>query len=75
MVGEFLKKKREEADITLDYVASQTCIRSGYLSAIENSKYERISAEIFIKGYIKEYAKMLSLNPSEVLHMYEEEKS
>jgi len=74
MVGKFLKIKRKESNLTLKNIASQTCIRYRYLDAIENEEYKKVPAEIFLRSYIKDYAKSLSLDPHEIIKMYENER-
>ncbi len=74
MLGNFLRLKRKEAKLSLKNIADQTYIGLNYLDAIENGNYNKIYAEVFLKSYIKDYARSLFLNPEEILNMYEEEK-
>ncbi len=74
MLGEYLKTKRREAKLSLGEIVDLTCIKKGYLAAIEENEYEKIPAEVFLKGYLKDYAETLLLNPTEGLEIYEKEK-
>ncbi len=48
-VGEIIRAKREEHNISLGYLAKELGISSGYLSQIENGKKTNPSSEIILK--------------------------
>ena len=52
-IGEYLKQRRCEKNITLEEVASQTGIREQYLTALESGDFEKIPGDVFIKGFIR----------------------
>lgn len=58
-IGEYLKQRRCEKNITLEEVASQTGIREQYLTALESGDFEKIPGDVFIKGFIRNYATSL----------------
>ncbi len=60
-VGEMLKEEREKYRLSLDEVAKRTRIRSEYILALEESRFQDLPAAPFVKGYIKTYAKLLGL--------------
>ncbi|MEC4686289.1 MAG: RodZ domain-containing protein [Nitrospirota bacterium] len=73
MLGEYLKKHREEANHTLKEISLITRIRCEYLKALENEEFGKIPGEFFVKGYIKEFLKAISIEPSEAIRLYEEQ--
>jgi cytoskeletal protein RodZ len=70
--GLYLKSQREAKKITLNQVVEATKITKLYLEAIEEDNWDMFSAEIYTKGFIKNYAKFLGLDPDEILKKYEE---
>ncbi len=74
MLGDYLKRRREEADLTLKEISSITRIRCEYLKALENEEYDKIPGEVFVKGYIREYLKAVSVDPAEAVRIYEEQR-
>lgn len=69
-VGEFLRRERELRHISLDDVAERTKISRRYLEAIEESRYDRLPGETFVRGFIRSYAKSVGLDPDETMLVY-----
>ena len=70
MVGEVLKKRREELGLDLKEISERTKIRYCYLKALEDEAFEKLPAQVFVRGYIREYAKVLDINPETVIDVY-----
>ncbi len=70
MIGEILKKKREELGRDLREISDSSKIRYDYLKALENGDFEKLPAEVYVKGYIQEYAKILNMNPETAIKEY-----
>jgi cytoskeleton protein RodZ len=73
LVGETLRKKREELGKDLRGVADTLKIRHDYLKAIEEGDISRLPAPVYTRGYVSEYAKTLQLDPAEVLKAFLQE--
>lgn len=69
-IGEYLKQRRCEKNITLEEVASQTGIREQYLTALESGDYEKIPGDVFIKGFIRNYGNFLEENGNDLVEAY-----
>jgi len=61
-VGPQLKKAREAKGLSVVEVAEAQHLRSAIIQAIENGKYELIDTELFLKGYIRAYARQVGLD-------------
>lgn len=70
--GLFLKHERELRGIPLEEIANTTKIHMRYLTALENNDYSEFPGEVFIKGYIRSYAKSIGTNVETILSAYEE---
>ncbi len=74
MVGEILKKKREDLGIELREIANTLKIRYDYLKAIEDEDFKLFPAKVYLKGYILEYAKFLNIEAKIILEAYEKDQ-
>ncbi|PAJ73844.1 hypothetical protein CJF42_13705 [Pseudoalteromonas sp. NBT06-2] len=70
-LGYILIKGREEANISVESLASQLNLDVSQLINLENNQYKNLGPEIFVKGYIKSYCKILNLNECEVMQSYQ----
>lgn len=68
--GHFLQNVRTYKNITLEEIALVTRIGKPYLIAIENNEYQMLPAPVFVRGFIMQYAKCLSLDPEKVADSY-----
>jgi cytoskeleton protein RodZ len=66
-----LKEIRTSSGLEIGDVARATCITSRYLKAIEDGDYSQIPADIYARGYIREYAKYLGVPYPEAIKEYE----
>lgn len=66
-----LKEYRESSGIEICDVSRATCICSRYIKAIEEGVFSEVPAEIYTRGYIKEYAKYLGVPFPEAIKPYE----
>lgn len=71
-LGERLKRGREEKNISLDDVVQATKINKGILTAIENDQSEFLPPMIFVRGFIRNYARYVGLDERELLDLYNE---
>jgi len=69
--GKILKKEREMRNISLEKIYSFTKIKEHHLEAIEEDRYELLPPPLYVKGYLKIYAKYLSLDEKDILLLYE----
>jgi cytoskeletal protein RodZ len=75
LVGELLKKAREESGKDLKEISAILKIRSDYLRAIEEGDFKQLPEEVYIKGYIREYAEFLHIDPETALSAYKQQTS
>ncbi len=71
-LGALLRAYRESKKISLKELARQTKIREHFLRAIEEDRYEDLPPPIYIKGFLSSYAKVVGLNPKDILLQYDQ---
>jgi cytoskeleton protein RodZ len=69
-VGQNLQKRREEKNIPLKHVAQVTRISLLTLQALERDEFYRLPGECFTRGFLRNYAKVIQLDPDEVIAAY-----
>lgn len=69
-VGSYLRKERELRQISVAEVAQTTRIPVRILQQIENDQFEGLAAEVFVRGFLRAYARELGLDEKEVLEQY-----
>ncbi len=69
-VGDLLRETREAKGLSLDQVENATRIRQRLLQALEENDFAELPAPVFVKGFLRNYAQLLELNPDDVLQMY-----
>lgn len=60
-IGRFLKEKREDKSLTLSDVSNTLCIRKSLISAMESGNWQLLPHEIYVRGYLREYANLLNV--------------
>ncbi len=73
-VGEILLSEREKRGLTVKDVEAATSIRALYISAIENNNFTVIPGEVYLKGFIRNYANYLGLNGQEMVDLYRKQQ-
>jgi cytoskeleton protein RodZ len=66
-VAEQLREAREASQLTIEQVADLTKIRTDRVRALESGQYNEFSATIYIRGSVKNYAKLLKLDAGPLL--------
>jgi cytoskeleton protein RodZ len=70
-VGEILRNARVARDLSLEQVSAELRIEPQQLDALEQNRFERIGVPVFVKGYLRQYAARLGLDPRDVLARYD----
>lgn len=65
-VGELLKVTREAKNLTLSEVHQNTRMSLPVLKALEQDDFTSFESEIYLKGFLKSYAKYLGLDAEEL---------
>ncbi|MFC1542561.1 helix-turn-helix domain-containing protein [Pseudomonadota bacterium] len=68
--GEALREIRESKNITLDQIAYKTKISKHYLQAIEDEEREHFPETVYLRGYLRQYASQVGLDPDRLVRHY-----
>jgi cytoskeleton protein RodZ len=64
-LGEWLRQRREELDISLEQAEADTRIRLRYLEALESEEFDALPDPVVGRGFLRNYAAYLDLDPQE----------
>lgn len=70
--GAYLKREREMRGIGLREVAQTTKIGLPLLEALENERFDALGGEVFVRGFLRNYAKYLGLDAEDIVLRYDE---
>lgn len=70
-IGSILREARETKGFTLSDIHEQTRISVKFLKALESGQYDVLPTAASAKGYLRNYARFLGLNPEPILERYD----
>lgn len=68
--GAILRQIRGRKGISLQEIADKTRINITYLNYVEEDRYRSLPAEVYLKGYLAQYAQSLQCNPEWLVKAY-----
>ena len=74
-LGEKLRKLRGDMHVPLTEVARSTRIRVRYLELLESGEYEKLPADVYVRGFLRNYARFLGVDESALIKLYERERN
>ena len=74
-LGEKLRKLRMDFRMSLQDVSKATRIQSKYLEALENGAYELLPADVYVRGFLRSYARYLNVDEEALVKLYERERN
>lgn len=69
--GTELARARQARDMTLEAVAESTGIPLAVLAALEADDWGQLDAPVYVRGYLRKYARLLDLNQEALIEAYE----
>jgi len=69
--GGFLRHRRLTRGLTLERIANETKIRAAQLDALEDGAYDKLPAQVYVRGFVIQLAKLLQIDdPDDLAHSY-----
>lgn len=66
-----LRREREVRGYSLKQIAAVTRIPETSLEAIENNEFDEFPAEVFVKGFLRNYARELQIASDDIMQAYD----
>ena len=70
-LGDLLRQSREQLGLTLDDIQASTHIQSSYLQALEEECFGDLPNLVVRRGFLRNYASVLNLDPNYVLDLHD----
>lgn len=70
-IGRALRKARERRGFALEDASHGTRLRLEYLDALERERFEELPGDVYVRSFLRSYARFLGLNASKVVAVYE----
>lgn len=74
-LGEKMRRVRNEKRATLPEIAKNTKIQLEYLEYLENGDYNKLPADVYVRGFLKSFADYLGINEEYLIKSFNKEKS
>jgi cytoskeletal protein RodZ len=71
-IGELLKQRRKEMNLSLKEVENATSIRMSYLQSIEEGEMSKLISPIYAQGFVRQYATFLGLDGDAIIREHPE---
>ncbi len=69
-LGEVLREARQEKGASLEDVEAFTHIRAHFVEALEEERFDAFPSPVYVRGFLRNYALFLGLDPQTILEQY-----
>ena len=69
-IGNRMRFARESKGMTISELSAQVRIREVLVKHIEKDEFEKVGADVYVRGHIRVMAQVLDLNPDELMALY-----
>jgi len=70
-LGALLIRAREKLSLSQKDIASRLNLKEDYIVALDANDFDKLPAPIYVRGYIRSYARVLNLNADSLINLYE----
>jgi cytoskeletal protein RodZ len=69
-VGQYLRELREQRKMSVEEVSRATRVPIASVERIETDRFDELPGEVFVRGFLKSYARALNVPADDVLARY-----
>jgi cytoskeleton protein RodZ len=69
-LGAWLRAQREARGVSLAEIADASKISLRHLEALERDRFDALPAPVFVRGFLREYGRIVGLDVDEVVNVY-----
>lgn len=69
-IGKYLKKRREVRAMSMEEISRATRIPLASLERLESDRFDDLPGEVFVRGFLKSYARAVGLPVDDVMARY-----
>lgn len=72
-LGDYLKQIREKLNLDIKTISLLTQIKPVYLENLEAGHYDKLPADVYIRGFIKNLSQLYRINEQDLIEQFEKE--
>jgi transcriptional regulator with XRE-family HTH domain len=72
-IGDTLRTARREQGRTIADAAAETRVREAYLAALEEEEFSTVGGNVYVKGFLRSYARYLGVDPDPLVDRFRAE--
>ncbi len=72
-LGEKLRQLREERHLRVIDLSRKIFVKAAYITALEEGRYEQLPTKVYVKGFVRSYARYFGVPEDVLLHLLERE--
>jgi cytoskeletal protein RodZ len=69
-IGQYLRRSRQDRSMSVEEVSRSTRIPVASLERLENDQFDDLPGEVFVRGFLRAYARAVGVAAEEVLARY-----
>jgi cytoskeletal protein RodZ len=69
-VGQFLRRQRQQKRMSVEEISRATRVPTTSVERIEADRFDELPGEVFVRGFLKSYARAVGAAPDDVLARY-----
>lgn len=69
--GELLRSQRETLGLSVQHVADTLNLTMHFIRSLESDSYEKLPGDVFVRGYIRSYARLVGLDPDQLIEIFD----
>jgi len=69
-VGQFLRRQRQDKRLSVEEISRATRVPTTSVERIEADRFDELPGEVFVRGFLKSYARAVGAAPDDVLAHY-----
>lgn len=73
-LAEKLAETREKYNLDLDFISDKTKIPQKYLAYLEEERFDKLPAGVYVRGFLKKIAEFYEVDPRSFVALYEKEE-
>ncbi len=74
-LGEKLRHLREERRLRAVDLSRKIFVKVAYINALEEGRYDQLPTKVYVKGFVRSYARYFGVPEDVLLHLFEREYS
>jgi len=66
-IGNYLRAKREQKGISLEFICAQTKINFNILKSLESNELDQLPNVAYVRGFVQSYLRTINIDPDEAI--------